>query len=63
MEGKMSNTLRKHFGDRKLPDISRKITVVSFVGNGRSSATGAFWLGDMSWNLVEAGEYGSGCRH
>ena len=26
MEGETSNTLREHFGDRKLPDISRKIT-------------------------------------
>ena len=26
MEGESSNILRKHFGDRKLPDISRKIT-------------------------------------
>jgi hypothetical protein len=26
MESQTSNTLREHFGDRKLPDISRKIT-------------------------------------
>jgi hypothetical protein len=23
---------------------------------------GAFWLSDMSWNLVEAGEYNSCCK-